>query len=278
MKKQDVLRLGRGVCEKLSGKIEVEIVPEECTLLIKTDSDNGSKLPKSGVMKLSGAAIQLRLLGISLPVTFLFFEEMNAGCLKGYIVPSRVKASRAQSDKAAMHDQRVSLYNAYQWLAKKAANAHAKSTSMDDRRAIAAMALWEAICSYTQKDGLPKTYFYEHIKAQLIAQNKQYTRYNRYDSVSLDASVKADKSGSVLYDRLPPRYKDQMLAAENKMYMAMFFKKYLSGREGDIITMLFTGYRENEILYKYHMTKQELLACCYSMGKRWKIHLDDSLP
>ncbi|MCL2033894.1 MAG: hypothetical protein FWG94_04085 [Oscillospiraceae bacterium] len=273
MKEDGVLCFGTEMREKLPRKIRIGFLSSECALLVEENPEQGFMLSKNGEVSLSSVANQLLRLGIKLPVCFLFFEEAIENSWVGYIVPAL-----RRTGKAEYSEERTSIFNAYKWLIDKAVYKYAKTTTSDERRAIANMALWEAISEYIQMHGPLKNYLSEEIRIALIKQNRQYVKFNQYNHASLDAPVnKNNQSSATIYELLPPRYKNEMLAVENRIHMELFRETHLDKRERGILKMLLDGYTVDEILPEHKMTEQELGKCCKSIGKRWELHLGDCI-
>jgi len=262
LKSNGTLCFGQEMRKKLIGKVRLGFLAEECTLFVGLDIQQGFLLSQNGEVKVSKIAKQLRQLGMSLPVYFLFDEAGGDDCWKGHVVsPPRTPKSGAATPPTPATEQ-INLMSAYKWLIDKAVYAYAKSTPIDERRAIARTALFEAFCSYSPIDGSLTEHLSGQIKSQLIAQNKQYTHLRSLDTPSFDASI--NKNG------LPwSRYKNEIAAAEDKIDMDFFGKQYLKPQEKDILKMLVSGYTESEIMCKHHLSQQALRNLCQSMGDRW---------
>ena len=259
LKPNGILCFGREMRKKLIGKIRLGFLAEECALFVGLAPQQGFLLSQTGEIRVSKIAKQLRQLGMSLPLYFLFDEMDENGYWKGHIVsPPRTPKGRAATPKP----EQMNVVNAYQWLVDKAVYTYAKSTPIDERRAAARTALFEALCSYSPIDGDLKEHLSEHIKSQLIVQNKQYTRTHPLNTPSLDAPI--NKNGF-----LWPRYRNEIAIVEDKIDMDLFDKQYLKSQEKDILKMLVSGYTESEIMDKHHLSQQSLRNLCQSMGERW---------
>ena len=273
IKSDGVLCFGREMRERLSRKIRIGFSPGECTLHVEENQEGGFTLSKNGKVNQFGIARELLSLGIKLPVSFLFFEEAGGNSWIGYIIPTPRKSGEMTSP-----DERASIFIAYKCLVDKAVYniKHTKSIPPDERRAIADMALWEAISNYTQMHGSFKEYIFQEIKGELLKQNRNYT--NRYRCISADALINEDdKSDKKIYDLLPDIHKNEIAAADRRMHMDLFRNTYLDKREAKILRMLFDGYTVDEILPKHKMTAKELTECCKSIGERWELHLANSM-
>ena len=258
LKSNGTLCFGREMRKRLTGKVRLGFLAEECTLFVGLDIQQGFPLSQTGEVKVSKIAKQLRQLGMLLPVHFLF-DEAGDDCWKGHVVsPPRTPKDGA----AAPGTEQMNVVNAYKWLIDKTVYTCAKSTPIDERRAAARTALFEALCSYSPIDGDLKEHLSGQIKSQLIAQNKQYTRFSPIDTPSLDAPI--NKNGL-----LWPRYKNEIDAIEDKIDMDIFGKQYLQPQEKDILKMLVSGYTESEIMRKHHLSQQTLRNLCQSIGERW---------
>jgi len=272
LKKSGVLCFGVQMRQNLSEKISITFDFEKNTIAIKPDQAQGFKLAKNGEVKLPDIATALQHQGVQLPVTFLFSYENDDACWKGYVVPPMRKAATMQLDETIVSDYCNSMLIAYRWLTNMLVYSHAKTTPIEDRRAIASLALWEAICNYTPIHGAFKAYLLKEIKAELVEQNRHYVKHSPYNYLPLDASAYGgDTESPIIYDFLLRRYKNEMVAAEDKMHMDTFCANCLGARERKILRMLTSGYTEIEILDKFCMTQSELYDCCKSMGNRWTL-------
>ena len=262
LKPNGTLCFGREMRKKLIGKVRLGFLAEECTLFVGLDIQQGFVLSQTGEVKVSKIAKQLRELGMSLPVYFLFDEASGDDCWKGHIVsPPRAPKGGVMTPTTPATEQ-INIVSAYKWLVDKAVYAYAKSTPIDERRAVARTALFEALCSYSPIDGDLKEHLSGQIKSQLIAQNKQYTHLHSFGTPSLDAPI--NKNGF-----LWPRYKNEITAVEDKIDMELFGKHHLKPQEKDILKMLVSGYTESEIMRKHYLSQQALRNLCKSMGDRW---------
>jgi len=262
LKPNGTLCFGREMRKKLTDKVRLGFLAEECTLFVGLDTQQGFVLSQAGEVKVSGIAKQLRQRGMSLPVYFLFDEAGGDDCWKGHVVsPPRTPKGGAVTPTTPAAEQ-MNIVNAYKWLVDKAVYAYAKSTPIDERRAVARTALFEALCSYSSVDGSLTEHLSGQIKSQLIAQNKQYTHLRPFGIPSLDAPI--NKNGL-----LWPRHKNEIAAVEDKIDMELFGRKHLKSQEKDVLKMLVSGYTESEIMRKHHLSQQALRNLCQSMGDRW---------
>ena len=259
-----------------SGKIEIGFAQEDNTIVVKANSERGSNLSKTGEVNLSPMAVKLRRLGIKLPATFMFFYENKKEIWRGYLIPPPRKVNAKRKSAIALSDECASIIAAYKWLIDKSVCKNAKTTPMDERRAIATSALWEAMSNYTPSQGMLKEYLYDEIKLELLTQNKPYVKNNPYSHISLDAPIgRSDKADTEIYELLLPRYKNEMLAVENKMHLSAFCAECLNTREGQIFKMLPAGFTSIELQNKFNMTEAELYECCKGIGKKWSLYNPD---
>jgi len=275
MKKSGVLCFGVQMRKNLSGNIRIGFDFEENTIVVEQNPEQGFKLPKDGEVKLYDIALTLQHREITLPATFLFFYEKETAYWKGHIVPPM---NAKQLDGEIFLENRTSIFIAYKWLTSTLVSNYAKTTPIDERHAIANAALWEAVCNYTQMCGPFKEYLLKEIKTALIKQNRHYVEHCQYNHLPLDASVhKNDTTSPIVYDLLLHRYRNEMLAVDNKIYMDIFRQTYLDSSERKILAMLLDGYTEIEISEKFNMAKLELYDCCESIGNRWGLFRQDSM-
>ena len=279
LKDTGALCFGTQMREELSsGKIKIGFDSEDNTIVVKANLEQGSSLSKNGEVNLSPMAIKLRKLGINLPAAFIFFYESKNDIWRGYLIPSPRKLNSKGKKDAILSDECTSIIVAYKWLIDKSIYRNAKTTPVEERRAIATAALWEAINNYTQSHGIFKEYLYDEIKFELLRQNKQYVKNNSYSYISFDAPVgESTKSGTEAYELLLPRHKNEMLAVENKMHLRAFCMEQLSRRERKILRMLLDGFTSIEIQHEFNMTDSELYGCCKDIGQRWTLHNVDGL-
>jgi len=270
LKSTGALCFGAQMREELSmGKIRVGFIADENVIAVQANSAQGSALSQDGEVNLSLMAKKFRRLGVRLPATFLFFYEAIGDIWKGYLVlpPRKVHAaSRMHSDEGA------SIIAAYKWLIDKIVYTAAKTTPIEERRGVATAALWEAICSYSQAYGDLTEYLHDEIKRALLEQNKIYVKENPYTHISLNTS-----HGLEVCELLLPRYKNEMLAVENRLYLDEFREKYLNRNECRILKRLLDGYTAEEIQREFKMTQDELFECCKDVGKRWSAYNSDDV-
>ena len=277
LKSTGILCFGAQMREELSsGKIKVGFDPEDNTIVVKANLDRGSSLSKNGGVNLSPMAMRLRKLGIKLPATFIFFYESKSNIWRGYLIPPPRKGNTKRKSAIALSDEWSSILVAYKWLIDKSVYTNAKTTPVDERRAIATTALWEAMSTYTPSQGMLKEYLYDEIKLELLTQNKPYVKNNPYSHFSLDAPVgRSAKAGTKIYDLFLSRYKNEMLAVENKMLLNAFCAECLNSREGQIFKMLPAGFTSIELQNKFNMTEAELYECCKGIGKKLSLYNPD---
>jgi len=266
LKNSGVLCFGAQMREELSnGKIRIGLDAGENAIVVKANSEHGSTLSKNGEVNLSLMAKSFRRLGIRLPATFLFFHETSDSIWKGYIVlPPRNAAAKALSDEC------VSIIAAYKWLIDKVVYTSAKTTPIEERRAIATAALWEAMRGYTQNHGVLIEHLCDELKLALLRQNKHYVKESPYRHISLDAPTEA-------YELLLLRCKNEMLSVENRLHLDAFRKEYLNECERRILKRLLDGFAADEIQLEFNMAEDELFECCEDIGRRWKTYNSDDL-
>jgi len=279
MNDDGVLWFGLEMQNKLPRRIRIGFQQDECSLCVEANTDNGYVLPANGSMKMLGIAMQLQRLGIELPAHFLFVEEEKDLLWKGYIVPPPRKPRPQAVKKTTPLTEHPHLLNAYKWLIDKAVYTNAKSTPMEERRAIAQAALWEALGAYTSTHGPLKDYLYDEIKKQLTEKNKQYVSHSHYRIASLDALVgKGEGSDRKGYDLYLPRYTEGMTSVENRLDFEFFQHTHLDQRERQILKMLLSGYSVSEIQIECRVNERELDDVCRRIGDRWgSFYQDDNV-
>ena len=115
----------------------------ECALVVEVITENGFKLSKNGETKVSSMIHPLRRLGVEFPVSFLFDEEKKDTCWKGYIIPPLRKTVSKKPKKFISSTEHQPMLNAYKWLIDRVVCNYAKSTHIDERRAVATEAFLE---------------------------------------------------------------------------------------------------------------------------------------
>jgi len=271
MSADGMLCFGRDMQGKLPRKIRVGFLSDECSLCVEANEEKGFTLAADGKVRMLGVATQLQRLGIDLPVHFLFIEERENSLWKGYIVPPPRRPRPRMAKKAVALTEYPHLLSAYKWLIDRAVYTYAKTTPMEERRATAQAALWEAFCIYTPIHGELKNFLYDEIKKQLIEKNKQYTRFSPYNTFSLDAPVsKNGESTATGYDLFLPRYTNEITSVENKIDMEIFRETHLSPRERKAFKMLMEGYAVDEIQHELDISGQVLNELCQNIGDRWE--------
>jgi hypothetical protein len=270
MHEDGTLRFGQEMCEKLHKKIRIGFLPAECAIIIEAGFERGFALRKSGEVKMADISIQLRRLGIEFPASFLFEEDTEPECWKGYIVPSVRKSNNKKPKKTIFMAEQQSILNAYKGLIDRAVYAHAKSTPADERRSIATEALLEALNGYTAAYGTLRDHLSGEIKRRLIEHNKQYIRLNQFSCISFDSPAsKNNDSCETNYNWLLANLKNEIADTEAKMDMDIFRNNYLNTDEKGILRMLMSGYTVPEILAEYDMSILEIEDLCKSIGNRW---------
>ena len=245
----------------------------ECTLFVEINTEKGFKLKKNGEVRMTSITTHLRRLGIDFPVWFLFSEETESTCWKGYVIQPLRSIPSAKLMKVTPVSEHQSLINAYKWLIDRALYCYAKSTPIDERRSTATEAFWEAFCDYLPSYGLLKDYLSDNIKRRLIEHNKQYTRLNQYNCISLDRSDdRTCKNGESNYNWLLDRFRSEITDAENRIDLEKFKITYLDPSEKRILEMLLTGYTVPEILNEQNITQQSIEDTCRSIGERWNAY------
>ncbi|MCL2004394.1 MAG: hypothetical protein FWG72_10425 [Oscillospiraceae bacterium] len=271
MSADGTLCFGVNMRDRLPQKIRIGLLPNECSLCVEANAEKGFALAKNGTVKVFDIVKQLKQLGIDLPAHFLFAEERENSLWKGYIVPPPRKPRPQAAKKATPLTGHSHLLPAYKWLLDKAVYLYAKTTPIDERRATAQAALWEALHTYTSIQGQLKDYLFEEIKRQLIEKNKQYTRHSSYNVISLDASICNDTDSDMTgHGRFFSRYTNDMLSVERKIDMEIFRYQWLNFHERTVLNMLLEGYTVEEIQDEHHMTEQALGELCRSIGSRWE--------
>jgi len=270
MYEDGTLRFGVEMCGKLHKRIRIGFIPNECTLVVEINMEKGFQLPKTGETRMGDVTMHLRRLGVELPICFLFDEEIKDTYWKGYIIPMARKVKSRMPKKSILTAEHQSLMNAYKWLIDRAVFNYAKSTPSDERREIATEAFWEALIGYSPIYGNLKEYLFEKIKSRLIEQNKQYSKINRFNCISLDSSPsKDDTACESNYNWLLASFKNEIAAAEDRADMAIFKKLYLNKREVKILDMLMSGYTVVEIIHECDILQPEIEELCESIGERW---------
>jgi len=266
VKQSGALCFGKRMREELPQKIRVGFLEEECTLFVEADPEQGFPLPKSGAIKITGVAKQLRHLGVDLPVSFLFDEEAKSFSWRGHVVPPRCRRRAKKKNPITLQPEQTGLLPAYKWIIDKAVYQHAKTMPKDERRATAEAALLEALCAYTPICGSMKEYLTDETKKRLIAHNKQYTNPANYNARSIDAPV-GEKG--LLWS--PPETEDRISFVEDQADLAAFHQTYLNPQESAIVQMLQDGYSVPEILSAHgSIDVQRLEEICQSIGTRWE--------
>ena len=256
--------------DKLPRTIRVGFLPDECSLCVEANAEKGFALAVNGTVKAFEIAKRLKQLGIDLPVHFLFVEDREDSLWKGYIVPPPRRPRSQAAKKTTPLAGHPHLLIAYQWLIDKAVYLYAKTTPMEERRATARAALWEALHTYTPIQGSLKDFLFDEIKRQLIEKNKQYTRHSSYNVVSLDAPIGKDADSDMTgHDRFLSRYTNDMLSVERRIDMETFRYQWLNPPERAVLKMLFEGYTVEEIQAEHRMTGQALDELCQSISRRW---------
>ena len=271
MNADGILCFGLDMRDKLPRTIRIGFLPDECVLCVEANADKGFIRAVNGSVKLFGIAMQLQRLGFELPVHFMFIEEKQDSLWKGYIVPPPRKPRPQAARKTTPLTEHPYLISAYKWLIDKAVRSYAKTTPMDERRATANAALWEALSTYTPIHGALKDYLFGEIKKHLIEKNKQYTYHSPHRIISLDAPVNNNSETDMTgYDLFFPRYTNEMTSVENKIDMEIFQYTYLDPQERKILKMLLDGYTVEEIQDDCQITWQELDRVCLKIGSRWE--------
>ena len=272
LKGTGVLCLGTQMRRELSsGRIRIKLDQKENAIIVEENLELGFKFSRNGEVKIFGIARELQQCGIKLPAVFWFFYNREESFWKGYLVPSPRKSNVMQREKIILSDERTSIYNGYKWMIDKVIYNQSKSTPIEDRRAIAAAALWEAICNYTQMQGDFKGYLIKEMKSASIKQNKLYVKESLYRHISLDSFVDGTREQNAEVCELwLPRYKNEMIAVENRMYLDAFRKAHLNVREKEILKRLLEGYTATEIQFEWKVTELELFECCKTIGERWE--------
>ena len=180
------------------------------------------------------------------------------------------KAVAKKPKKPITQTEHLSILNAYKWLIDRVACNYAKSTPIDERRAMATEAFLDALSEYAPVYGTLKEYLFEKVKVRLIEHNKQFARFNQYNSTSLDAPIiKANDSSVTNYDWLWTGFKNEISAAEDRVDMDTFKKKHLKLRERRILEMLLAGYTVPEMLDRLKIEQVDIEKVCTSIGDKW---------
>ena len=120
-----------------------------CQLVVEINTEKGFLLPKTGETRMGEVAASLRKTGVEFPIGFLFDEEKESSCWKGYVIPLARKTKTKMPKKGILTAEHLSIMNGYKWLIDRAICSYAKSTPSDERREIATEAFWEALVSYS---------------------------------------------------------------------------------------------------------------------------------
>ena len=256
LKPDGTLCFGEHMKSKLSNKVRIGFLSEECALFVLANADTGAELPKNGMKKVADIARAVCRLDIQLPAHFLF-EEETKNMWRGHIIPNPRKP------EMEIHTQNdINIVLGHKHLIEKAVYRYAKTTPMEERRATAYTALFEGFRTHTSIDGPLNEYLFEQIKTKLIEHNKQYVRHNPYHTHSIDANPGTEK----LLQQHPH---DEMLTVESEIDIAIFEKRHLDMRERKIFKMLRDNQSVAEILHVTRITEQELNEICQSIGMRW---------
>ena len=266
------LRFGTEMCERFRNrKIRIGLMSSECALVVEINTEGGFKISKLGETKVISMIQPLKRMGVEFPVSFLFDEEKNDSCWKGYIIPPLRKTIPKKPKKIIPTTEHQPMLNAYKWLLDRVVCNYAKSTPIDERRSMAVEAFIGALSEYAPVYGTLKEFLFEKVKLRLIEHNKQYTKINHYNTISLDAPIsKNNYYDGTNYEWLWIGFRNEISAAENRIDMDIFKNKYLNFDERKTLEMLLTGYTVSEILDKYSIEQHAIDAVCKSIGEKWQ--------
>lgn len=183
--KESKLYLNAELKKVLPSDIRVGFDSKYRILAIADGQGRGRRLPSSPVMYVDGLANQLYQLDISLPVGFLMQYDEIQRCWIGVMEPIRANDLDPERDDCYLDVER--LLQSHRFLIDNIAYQVAKTTPLEERRAAAATAFYQAAIEYRPECGDLTEYLSRRVREQLIEYNKQFTAVAKNEIASMDA-------------------------------------------------------------------------------------------
>lgn len=258
--------IGRPLRERLSGKIRVGVQEKERTVAIASDAPDGFSLPKNGCVHLPGLTRAFHRAGLCFPVEFLFEREERTGYWMGRVAPPEKRRDTSQKETSYDWEKMV---HAYGWLVDAVADRHAKSTPIEERRSIAALALVEAAQNYAAGLGPVKDYLETYMREKLLEENRRYVAIYSHEWSSMDANFRGEeKDGTWNRHAVIASRVDGIAAVDDRLTTAAFLKRQ-SGRDREVFRLLIDGKSVEEIAKLCRLTPPQAQKLCEELGRRY---------
>ena len=264
--KDGILRLGKGIRALLPEHIRVGFDQKHKLLAIAggTDPDKSQTNQASTSARALSAAI--RSAGLKLPLAFCLRKDAATGFYIGKIIPRRWK-----TDSGWAYDTEE-LLTIYQHIVDKVVYQMAKSTPIDERRAIVLEALVSSAQQYHSDDLDLEETLEKDMRSRLAEENRKYFPYFR--TASLEQPIRSDgESKFSIADTIEASTLGGIDGVEERI-MEEQFLECLTGRERRIYRMLLDGGKLSEIARQCGCSEADVERTAHSIGQKRQTFYD----
>lgn len=259
------LYLSRALKKRLPADILLGFDSDNLVMAIANGHGSGCALPKGSYLAARNFSVQLIDTGLSLPASFLFEYRTDVGYWVGTVEPQQQGASAA----GTIYDV-ARLLVTHKYIINQAVYQCAKTTPIEERRAIAIEEFCSAVAAYGAECGSFIPYIEKRVRSRLLLENKHFTAIASYERVSMDTPLSSDsETAFCLYDTIGDETCTVIDIVEEKI-MAEQFDASLSSEEHKLLQLFAAECTVSQIARELGICEDDVLALGQKIGQKRK--------
>lgn len=259
VQKNGQVYLGRELKRELPPDIFLGFDPDSLDVAIADGQGKGCALPKGSYLLSRELFRQLIDAGFLLPAHFVLTYHRELRCWIG-----------VADSKYHMAYDVARLLVTQKRIISRAIQLYAKTTPLDERRAIATEEFCAAVASYDVECGSLVTYIEKRVHGRLLLENKRYTAIAAHERASMEAPLTSGGDSALcLGDIIADPSRNVIDAVEEKV-MAEQFSASLSDEERKLLELLAAEFTVAQIARELRISEETVISLGQHIGQKRK--------